>query len=299
MGVWEPQGRKFVVVGGTGTLGQALIRRILLNEDDHVICISRDELKQKAVKAEIGSPRVSFVLGDVRDKDSMRHSIIGSHAVFHVAALKHIDSVEENPMEGMKTNVMGTANVADLVMKHRVPYMVFSSTDKAVEPINIYGMTKAISERHLFNLNKSHVGGAFSVFRWGNVLGSRGSVLHSFALSLKQRKTIDLTHPQMTRFWIPIDEAARFMLENYTTAPRDRACIPEMKGCSVLLLAEATAEVLGVKKYVTKFIGMRVGEKLAEVIHVTDTERVTSDNIKQFTKTELVTLIKPMLEAYL
>lgn len=287
---------KYVVIGGTGTLGTALIKRLTSDTSDTVVCVSRDELKQKNLKSEINCKRLSFAIGDIKDKASLRLPLTGAHAIFHVAALKHIDTVEENPVEGVKTNILGTQNVAELAIEKGLPFVAFSSTDKAVEPINIYGMTKAISERHLFNLNAAQSRVRFSVFRWGNVLGSRGSVLHHFVNTLKESKSIDLTHPKMSRFWIHIDEAARFMIENYKTAPKDRACIPEMKGCEVLQLAEATAHILGVKKFKVNNVGLRQGEKLAECISVNGDERVTSDNIAQFAKDELIAMVRPIIE---
>ncbi len=287
---------KYVVVGGTGTLGSALIKRLVRDSSDTIVCVSRDELKQKDLKKEIGCKRLSFVLGDIKDKASLRLPLTSAHAIFHVAALKHIDTVEENPVEGVKTNILGTQNIAELAIEKGLPYVAFSSTDKAVEPINIYGMTKAISERHLFNLNLAQSRVRFSVFRWGNVIGSRGSVLSHFTKSLLETKSIDLTHPKMSRFWINIDEVARFMIEHYKTAPKDRACIPEMKACEVMLLAEATAAVLGVKKFRVNDMGLRQGEKLAECISVTAEERVTSETIAQFTKDELIEMIRPIIE---
>lgn len=288
---------KYVVVGGTGTLGSQLIRRLIEDENNAVVCVSRDELKQKLLRDEIKSKRLSFTLGDIKDKSSLRLAFTNAHAIFHVAALKHIDSAEENPLEVVKANILGTQNVAELAIEKGLPFVAFSSTDKAVEPVNIYGMTKAISERHLFNLNQAQSRVRFSVFRWGNVLGSRGSVLNIFAKSLKERQEVNITHPDMSRFWIPIDVVAKFMIDNYKTAPVDRACIPDMKGCSVLRLAKATASALGIGDYKTNVVGMRPGEKLAEVISVDGTERVTSSSIAQFSTEELRALILPMVGA--
>lgn len=288
---------KYVVVGGTGTLGSALIRRLIADPKNTVVCVSRDELKQKNLRDEIDSPRLSFAIGDIKDKGSLRLPFTAAHAIFHVAALKHIDCVEDNPVEGVKTNIIGTQNVAELAIEKGLPFVAFSSTDKAVEPINTYGMTKAISERHLFNLNETQSRVKFSVFRWGNVIGSRGSVLHSFVSSLKERRAIDLTHPKMSRFWVDIDHAADFMIGNYKTAPKDKACIPEMKGCEVSRLADAVAEAMGMKKYKTNIVGMRKGEKLAEVISAIGNDRVTSETIAQLTNDEILAMVKPIVGA--
>lgn len=294
---------RYVVIGGTGTLGSTLIKMLLAQEEFHaqeVICFSRDELKQKKLRAEYpGDRRLKMVLGDIKDKDSLRPVMLNADVVFHVAALKHIDTVEENPREGVQTNIVGTINVAEVAIETWVPFVVFSSTDKAVEPINVYGMTKAVSERYLLNLNTTQGHTRFSVFRWGNVLGSRGSVIHSFVESLKNTRSINLTHAQMSRFWIHIEDAVNFMLSNYLNAPLDRVMIPDMKGSTVLDLAKVTASVLGIPSFEIKDVGLRAGEKLAEVIHSDSHTRVSSDSCPQFTRDELKALVSPMLEEFI
>lgn len=287
---------KYVVVGGTGTLGKALIPQLLKNGATHVVCLSRDELKQKQLKAEIGDPRLKFLVGDIKDRSSLIRAFEGADSIFHVAALKHIDVVEENPIEGVKTNILGTANIAEAAMDAYVPYVAFSSTDKAVEPINVYGMTKAISERYIFDLNARQQTTRFSVFRWGNVLGSRGSVIHHFVKTLRERGEVDITHPDMTRFWIHIDEATKFMLAHYRNAPRDQPCIPPMKASAVVSLAEAIATAMGLQTMGTKFVGMRQGEKLSECILSDGKQRITSDNCEAYSYDELMSLIRPVLE---
>jgi UDP-N-acetylglucosamine 4,6-dehydratase/5-epimerase len=291
---------RYVVIGGTGTLGSTLIKMLLARREMHtqeVICFSRDELKQKKLKAEYpGDKRLKMVLGDIKDRESLRPVMMNADVVFHVAALKHIDSVEENPREGVNTNILGTINVAEIAMETWVPYVVFSSTDKAVEPINVYGMTKAVSERYLLNLNKDQTQTRFSVFRWGNVLGSRGSVIHHFVQSLKDTRSINLTHAQMSRFWIHIDDAVSFMLSNYLNASSSKVMIPKMKGSTVLELAKVTASVMGIQSFEIKDVGMRIGEKLAEVIDTDSEIRVSSDTCPQFTRDELKALVGPMLE---
>ena len=254
---------KYVIIGGTGTLGNCLTEK--LHAGNEVVCFSRDELKQQEMRRRY--PDVRFVIGDIRDKASLKPVLVGADVVFHVAALKHVDVLEANPTEAIKTNILGTINVAEAAIEAKVPFVVFSSTDKAVLPINTYGMTKASSERYLLNLNKQQDGTRFSVFRWGNVMGSRGSVVHYFAETLKADGLVNITDPRMTRFWIHISDAVDFMLSNYWTAAADDVMIPPMKAAGVLDLAHVTALATGHPKYQIRLSGIRPGEKIDETLH--------------------------------
>lgn len=281
---------KYLILGGTGTLGRALTQKLLEDKSNEVICFSRCELKQKEMRGDFkNDPRLHFILGDIRDHGALRRACVAVDTVFHVAALKHVDVLEENPEESVKTNIIGTMNVADAAELAGVSHVVFSSTDKAVSPVNAYGMSKAISEKILLNRNqagRTH----FSVFRWGNVTGSRGSVLHAFAKSLTTEKEARITHPEMTRFWITIEDAVEFMLANYKTA--SGVMIPPIKAASVANLIKATAIVLGVEEYKTVITGVRPGEKLHESLD----EHMHSDDWELYTMTELVDLVGPVLK---
>lgn len=281
---------KYAIIGGTGTLGNALVRTILdKNPTADVLCFSRDELKQQDMKRVY--PTVNYVIGDIRDKLSLRNALHGRDTIFHVAALKHVDVLEKNPTEAIKTNILGTINVAEVAIEHGASHVVFSSTDKAVLPINVYGMTKAVSERYLLNLN-GQTKTKFSVFRWANVMGSRGSVIHHFANTLKDRGVVQITDERMTRFWIHIQDAVDFMLSNYHLASESEPMIPPMKASSVLELAAATAEYFGIESYQTEIIGIRPGEKLHECLFSSHDYCVRSDTANKFTKDELKTLIE-------
>lgn len=279
----------YLIVGGTGTLGTAVIRALLKRNRKTVITVfSRDELKQKKTKELF--PTVNCVLGDIRDLASLQTACRGKDVVFHFAALKHVEVAEANPEECIKTNVFGTINVARACLDNGVKYCVFSSTDKAVLAINTYGMSKAISEKYLHQMNSYGIT-HFSVFRWGNVLGSRGSVIHSFIDSLKKNKTVYITDTKMTRFWIHIDDAVRYMLDNFDDAPADRPLIPSMKAAPVVQLARLTADHLGMANYKVEISGVRPGEKFHECI-LSDHERcVRSDNHVQYNDEELTSLI--------
>jgi FlaA1/EpsC-like NDP-sugar epimerase len=230
----------------------------------------------------------------VRDKESLRYPCQGADVIFHVAALKHVDIVEDNPHEGFKTNVNGTINVAEMAMELCVPDVVFSSTDKAVLPINTYGFTKALSEKYLLNLNKRDQPTKFSVFRWGNVLGSRGSVVHLFSKSLDDGR-ICLTHTDMSRFWIHISDAVKFMLDNYLEADVDRVMIPPMRASTVVRLADAIARFKGVKDYDMEVTGIRDGEKIHEQLESNHDYCLRSDNCAQYTDAELDDMVRAVL----
>jgi UDP-N-acetylglucosamine 4,6-dehydratase len=289
---------RYLIIGGTGSLGNAFINCLFKNEQNlDVTVLSREEIKQIELKKKF--PFVRTVIGDVRDKDSLDHAIKNASAVFNFAALKHVDICELNQAESYKVNLLGAMNVADLCQKHEVPYHVFSSTDKAVLPINVYGYHKGAAERYVLGKNLLKKYQIYSVFRWGNVLGSRGSVVHAFKQSLQERGEVCITHPEMTRFWIGIDEVAKFMYENYTTGRQlNRAYIPKMKSSSITQLAEATAKVLGIKDYKIKITGIRPGEKIHECLQSEHEENggcLRSDTCQRFTMDELCEITRATL----
>lgn len=286
-----------IILGGTGTLGTALARELLINPSTHITVLSRGEHKQKQMAADFNyDPRISFVIGDIRDRDALLSNLAGFDLCFHVAALKHVDTGEYNPEEFVKTDTIGTINVADAAVFNRIPHVVFSSTDKAVDPANLYGCCKLISEKILFARNKRQKHTRFSVFRWGNVASSQGSVIPLFIKSIKERGEYSITHPDMTRFWIKIDEAVRFMISNYKSAPTDRVMIPPIKSAKVSVVAEAIADLLGIQKPECKITGVRPGEKIHELlssIH-TDLPPISSEACT-FGKDELMEFLDPIV----
>lgn len=282
-----------VIVGGTGTLGKELAKQILWADPEAKITIfSRDELKQQEMRQTF--PSLRYVIGDIRDRSSLDPVFQGVETVFLVAALKHVDVLENNPVEGIKTNILGTINVAEAAIAAGVKHVVFSSTDKAVLPINTYGHTKAIAERYLLGLNRFQAGTKFAVYRWANVLGSRGSVIHKFLGTLTESKTICITHPDMTRFWIHIEDAVGFML-CYEMAPKDKVMIPQMKASKVLRLAEAVAKAKGVKKYRVEVIGIRAGEKIHEQLESNHDFCIRSDTAPQYSDEELLAMVRAVI----
>ncbi len=277
-----------LIIGGTGTLGQELTRQLLERGELSIRVLSRCELKQKEMSEKFRDKRLSFTLGDVRDLSTVRGAMRGIHTVFYVAALKHVDTLEFNPEEAVKTNVLGTMNVADAAQSEGVRYVAFSSTDKAVAPINAYGMSKALAEKILLNRNRNGKT-SFSVFRWANVMGSRGSVIPLFAETLKSQGVAYITDPEMTRFWIRIEDAARFMIEHHWKA--NGVMIPPMKAASVLRVIDRIAAHCGLDEYQVKRIGIRPGEKLHETI----TEGISSDTAEKYSDEELDGLLESVL----
>jgi FlaA1/EpsC-like NDP-sugar epimerase len=285
-----------LILGGTGTLGTALTERLLLDHDNEVICFSRDELKQQQMRARFNSHRLRFILGDIRDASSLARAMPLADVVFSVAALKHIESGENNPEECVKTNILGTINVADEAVKADVPYVVFSSTDKAVDPLNTYGMCKGISEKILLNRNDNQRCTRFSVFRYGNVLGSRGSVIDSFVRSLLMERAVYVTDTAMTRFWIRIEDAVDCIVNNYSTAPMNEPFIPQIKAAPLMLVIEVIADILGIDKYDIQSIGLRQSEKLHELlISQHDTRHFASNTADQLSHFELTEMLLPIV----
>ena len=290
----------FFVTGGTGTLGQAFIRKAISNGYS-VTCFSRCELKQKQLeydlKKEFPTSQVRFIIGDIRDFNALDCAMFNHAYVFHFAALKHVDVCEKNPSEALKTNVLGTENVVRASELNSIRYLAFSSTDKAVDPINFYGHTKAIGEKLVLNsqIDKK------TILKWGNVIASRGSVIPTFVKTLLDPNPhVHLTTLDMTRFWIKIDEVANFVWESFESN-RLGICFPKIKAASLLKIVEATASILSVKSYEIKTIGNRGMEKIHErLVSAHDTERESFDSSHpsyQFTDDELVEYIKPLVLA--
>jgi FlaA1/EpsC-like NDP-sugar epimerase len=276
-----------VIFGGTGTLGRAL-SRVIVEENPHtpVWIVSRCELRQKEMKEEF--PGFKYVIGDVTNTDWAEHLPPRVESVFNLAAMKHVDIAEHNVRRCVDINYHGTVNTYLWSQKCAATY-AYSSTDKAVLPINAYGMSKALGERYLSDKKNA------AVFRWGNVIGSRGSVFHSFAKTLKSHDTAYITHPEMTRFWIHIDDVARFMWNKRRIMTNNEAHIPEMKGASVLRMANAVATVLSIPNPEIVFTGIRPGEKIHECLRTGHDYCLTSNNCEQFTDDELLNLVSEVL----
>ncbi len=281
-----------LIIGGTGTLGTALIPRLKAKKFN-ITVLSREELKQKQLISNF--PYVKTLLGDIRDYDSIERACYGKTVVFHLAAMKHVDMAEANIEESIKINLQGTLNVAKACLKGSVGFAHFSSTDKAVLPINVYGMCKGLSEKVWRDYNRFD-STRFNVFRWGNVIGSRGSVIHNFVKSLKEEGKVYITDTKMTRFWIHIDDVAKFLADEHDIYNQmTDALIPPMKGSTILRLAEMTAFYLGTKFKVEK-IPVRPGEKIHECLDYHDGLARWDSDHEAYTDQELLDLIARTLE---
>ena len=265
--------KTILVTGGTGSFGNKFVEAVLRDENPkRVIVFSRDELKQHEMRQRINDPRVSFFLGDVRDRDRLKRAFeAGVDVVVHAAALKQVPACEYNPFEAIKTNILGGQNVIDAAIDCHVPRVIALSTDKAVNPVNLYGATKLCAEKTFVHGN-AYVGmrpTKFSCVRYGNVIGSRGSVIPVF---LAQRNTgkLTVTDERMTRFWLTLEQSVRFVIQCLNLMHGGEVFVPRIPSMRIVDLAAAIAPECEVE-----FVGIRPGEKLHEVLVSVDEARRT------------------------
>lgn len=257
--------KTILVTGGTGSFGKAFIRTVLDRfSPRRLIVYSRDEFKQFEMQQAFPHRSMRFFLGDVRDGARLSMAMKGVEFVVHAAALKQVPAAEYNPMECIKTNVDGAYNVIQAAIANDVDRVIALSTDKAANPVNLYGATKLCSDK-LFTAANNLVGEGrtrFSVVRYGNVVGSRGSVIPFFKrLAAEGAKEIPVTHPEMTRFWITLDQGVDFVLLAFRRMHRGEIFVPKIPSARITDLAEAVAPGLSLK-----IVGIRPGEKLHEVM---------------------------------
>lgn len=285
------------IAGGTGTLGNELVRQQAARHN--ITIFSRDELKQQEMKRQF--PGCRYIIGDIRDRNSIRRALISSKpdVVFHVAALKQVDTCEANPRECIETNVTGTVNLAEACIECSVPYMAFSSSDKACLPVNIYGQCKAVSERFLLSLNQQQFETKFTVFRWGNVVGSRGSAIPMFVKRIRDNQKVPITDEKMTRFWISIEEAASFFFTNFRFHLSESPIFPEMKSASVVEVVRSIGRLMGKHNPEFSIVGIRPGEKIHETLFSSHNGCTRSDTAVRFTMFELDDLLKPVVRKVL
>jgi UDP-N-acetylglucosamine 4,6-dehydratase/5-epimerase len=249
----------YLLTGGTGSFGHRFTERALKERDlSKLIIISRDEFKLYKMRQEFPDPRMRFYVGDVRDEKRLRMAMQGVDVVMHAAAMKQIPACEENPYEAVKTNILGTQNVCQAALDNRVGKVVSLSTDKAVSPVNLYGTTKLAGEKIVIGSNVYAQGRnqSFAVVRYGNVAGSRGSVIPHFR-SLTTVDSLPVTDARMTRFWMTLDDAVDIVFRAIDTAVGGEVFIPKMSAFKITDLAEALGKDW-------EEVGIRAGEKLHE-----------------------------------
>lgn len=279
-----------LITGGTGTLGRSIIKRIYGQEEIHVL--SRDENKQKRLVSKY--PDIVCHPGDICNYDDLArlNSRYDYRIIFHCAASKHIEICEENVKKCVETNYLGVVSVFETLSMGNSSKFIFFTTDKAVKPVNAYGYSKALAEKYLEE-QMAHFEDIY-IFRWGNILGSTGSVVPLFVDQLKRTSQVDITSYEMTRFWLTIKSAVKYVLDVIENEESGTYCPPFMKSAAVIDLARAVAEELGMDEYSTEEIGIRPGEKIHEDISYV----LNSKECEKFTIDELRSMIEPIVRAF-
>jgi UDP-N-acetylglucosamine 4,6-dehydratase/5-epimerase len=264
-------GKTVLITGGTGSFGQACLRTLLEHHDVRAIRVfSRDELKQTELAARYpGEPRLRFLIGDVRDRERLVRATHGVDLILHAAALKHVPVAEYNPFEAVQTNVMGAENVVAAAIDNGVPHTVLLSTDKAVNPVNLYGATKLCAEKIITQGNAYAADSPvrFATVRYGNVVGSRGSVVPLF-LRQAEAGELTITDERMTRFWITLPQAVDFVISRVAMMQGGEIYVPKIPSMRVVDIADAIAP-----DATRRITGIRPGEKLHEVLLTEDEAR--------------------------
>lgn len=270
-----------LITGGTGSFGRAFVRKVLKeHRPRRLIVYSRDEFKQFEMQQEFDAPQMRFFIGDVRDEARLSMAMRGVEYVVHAAALKQVPAAEFNPMECVKTNVMGASNVISAAIANNVEKVIALSTDKAANPLNLYGATKLCADK-IFVAGNNLVGHGktrFSVVRYGNVVGSRGSVIPFFKKLIRENASeLPITDPRMTRFWITLDQGVEFVLNSFNRMRGGEIFVPKIPSARVTDIGEALAP--GIPQ---KTVGIRPGEKLHEVMCPADDSRLVLEYPKHF-----------------
>ena len=271
--------KTILITGGTGSLGQALTKRLLEMDVRAVRIFSRNESRQIQMESKFQDERLRFLIGDVRDYQRLEMALEDVDVVFHTAALKHVPKIEYNPFESIKTNVIGSQNVIDACLKRNVERAVCIGTDKAVSPLNTYGSTKLLMEK-LFvaannYLNREKYRTIFLAVRYGNVLGSSGSVIPKFIEQIRANKPVTITDPKMTRFSITMNEALDFILNSVKIAKGSEIFVPKLRAYNIVDVKNALTELLSDTS--EKIMGIRTGEKLHETLINEDEIRYSWD----------------------
>lgn len=257
--------KTLMITGGTGSFGNAVLKRFLETDVKEIRIFSRDEKKQEDMRIALNHPKLKFYVGDVRNYDSVAEALKGVNYVFHAAALKQVPSCEFYPMEAVRTNVLGTENVMNAAIANKVERVIVLSTDKAVYPINAMGISKAMMEKLMVAKSRMHAEGetVFCATRYGNVMASRGSVIPLFASQLKEGRELTVTDPNMTRFLMSLDESVDLVIHAFERGRQGDIFVQKAPASTIEVLAQAMCELFG-KKNGVRVIGTRHGEKLYE-----------------------------------
>ena len=273
------KGKKILITGGTGSLGQALTERLLKLDVDSIRIFSRNESKQVEMESKFENEKLRFLIGDIRDLPRLERALEDIDIVFHAAALKHVPLIEYNPFEGIKTNIIGTQNLIDASIKQNVERVIGIGTDKAVSPLNAYGATKQLMEKLFITsnnfLNPAKHRTKFISLRYGNVLSSSNSIVPKFIALSKLKKELKITDPEMTRFSITMNEALDFILDSAKQGTGSEIFIPKLRAYSVMDVKNAISDLYGDTGFT--ITGIRPGEKMHETLIGDDEMRYAWD----------------------
>jgi UDP-glucose 4-epimerase len=277
--------KTLLITGGTGSFGNAVLRRFLDTEVKEIRIFSRDEKKQDDMRKLYNNSKLKFYLGDVRDINSIKDAVRGVDYIFHAAALKQVPSCEFYPMQAVQTNVIGTENVLNVAIEFNVKKVIVLSTDKAVYPINAMGVSKAMMERVAVaksrNINDDET--VICCTRYGNVMASRGSVIPLFIDQIRNNKPISITDPNMTRFMMSLDEAVELVLFAFENGTNGDIFVQKSPAATIELLAQTLKNMLGRPEHKINIIGTRHGEKLYETL-LTKEEMVKAIDLERYYK---------------
>jgi UDP-N-acetylglucosamine 4,6-dehydratase len=275
--------KTIVVTGGTGSFGKTLVKKLLDTQVKKIRIFSRDENKQDEMRNELSNNHLEFYIGDIREKGSLDVCFKDADFVFHAAALKQVPSCEYFPFEAVKTNIIGSQNVLDSSIKNNIKNVVMLSTDKAVMPINAMGISKSMMEKLTFTFGfnqNSHIKTIFNVTRYGNVMGSRGSVIPIFISKMINNQEINVTDEKMTRFMMSLEESVNLVLFAMKTGNQGELFVQKAPSASIEVLIEALEKIFNVKAKI-KLIGFRHGEKMHETLLSVD-EAMRSEDLGNY-----------------
>ena len=278
------ENKKILITGGTGSLGRALTKKLLAEKVNQITIFSRNENKQVTMQSEFSDNRLKFLIGDIRDLSRLQRALEGIDIVFHAAALKHVPIVEHNPLEAINTNVIGSRNVLEASISENVDVVVGVGTDKAVSPLNTYGVTKLLMEK-LFTTASNYLDvdkhkTKFISLRYGNVLGSSGSVIPKFIQQIKSKQKITITDPEMTRFSITMDEALDFILDSAMSGKGSEVFIPKLRAYKIDDIKTALQELIS--NTGDERIPVRQGDKFHETLINPDEMRTTLESESKY-----------------
>lgn len=256
-----------LVTGGTGSWGYELVRQLLKENPKEIRIFTRNESNQFTMKQEFDNhPKLHFIIGDIKEKDALIEACCDVDFIFHLAALKHVPVCEDQPIEALKTNVIGTQNVIDAAITCNVHRVVYISTDKAANPSNFYGLSKAMGERLIIHANTLKTNTRFVCIRGGNVLGTNGSVIHVFKRQIQEKQKVGITDLNMTRFFLTLQDAIKLVFKATIESLGGEIFVMKMPACKIVDLAQVLIESSGKENIEIEELGIRPGEKINELL---------------------------------